>query len=79
MKVKELLKFLNECDPDAEIILSSDAEGNKYSPCTTYEDNLLYVPDCAYKGEVFNNPNELLQSYEELPIHSKVVVLWPYN
>lgn len=79
MKVKELLKFLNECDPDAEVILSSDAEGNKYSPCTEYENSLFYVPDCAYEGEVFDNFNELLQFYEELPSYNKAVVLWPYN
>ncbi len=35
MKVKALIKELAECDPNAEVIVASDSEGNNYSQLQT--------------------------------------------
>lgn len=47
MKVKELQKLLSECDPESEVILQKDPEGNGYSPLygvdNEYEINKLPI------------------------------------
>ena len=51
MKIKQLLKILQSEDQNREVILSSDAEGNNYSPL--YCCNLgNYSPDSKYSGQV---------------------------
>lgn len=71
MKVKDLIDELSEYDPEAEVILSSDAEGNNYSParmlCAAH-----YTPIKSWYGEVDhpNNPH---------PDGDNAVVIWPIN
>jgi hypothetical protein len=43
MKVKKLLELLNDVDPEAEVVLSSDGEGNSFSPCADYSPQYRYV------------------------------------
>ena len=55
MKVKQLIKILSKLDPNAEVIMSSDSEGNYYSkfdsPYNIYFSNgLKYLED---DGEVY--------------------------
>jgi len=47
MKVSELIKLLKEVPMDYEVLLSSDEEGNRYTPMSEY------LGECVYKdGEV---------------------------
>ena len=52
IKVKELIKMLQKEDPEAVIIMSSDSEGNNYSPFSDFGVN-NYIPDGPHRGDVY--------------------------
>jgi len=52
MKVKELIEQLQETDPEREVIMSKDSEGNSYSPLSGFWEG-AYVPDSTWGGEVY--------------------------
>ena len=54
MKVKELIEHLTGMDPEAEVIVQKDAEGNGYSPLYVVDDAAIYVPETTWSGDVFN-------------------------
>jgi hypothetical protein len=54
MKVKELLEALATADPDAEVILQKDAEGNGYSPLSCADLEAVYIPESTYSGTVYS-------------------------
>jgi len=71
VKVKELIKLLNDLPPEALVVLSKDAEGNGYSPLATDGLGLYqYVANCTWAGEIYPTDEE---EGEE------AVVLWPTN
>lgn len=78
MKVKELIEQLDELDPEAEVILQKDSEGNGYSPCVGAE-SCIYIPESTWDGQVYNK--EDLDKDEEADTSKQVaaVVLWPVN
>lgn len=54
MKVKELLAALEGVDPEAEVILQRDAEGNGYSPLSAVDDQAVYVAETTWSGDVYS-------------------------
>jgi hypothetical protein len=66
--VRDLKKILNTCEDSDVVILSSDAEGNKYSPFDEIGEG-YYHPDSEWEGDF---------SYEEEGGIS-CVVLFPIN
>jgi hypothetical protein len=54
VRVKELLKLLATFDPNAEVILQKDAEGNGYSPLAQADQDAVYVPDSSWSGHVYS-------------------------
>jgi hypothetical protein len=57
MKVRELIKALSKCSPDAEVILSKDSEGNGFSPCANTYDG-FYVAENTWSGEFYDDADE---------------------
>lgn len=57
MKIKDLMLALSACEPEANIYMSSDGEGNSFgNPCDIYKsknDNfyILYPDDAYYEVE----------------------------
>lgn len=51
MKVKEFISILSEHNPDAEIIISRDSEGNGFSPIDDV-DRVLYSP--IGQGDIYS-------------------------
>lgn len=51
MKVSELISILSQFEPDAEIVLSSDSEGNGFAPVDEVSEG-LYSP--SGRGELYN-------------------------
>ena len=51
MKVKELIALLSETNPELEVVLSKDGEGNSYSPLADHSFG-QYEPDSTYSGEL---------------------------
>ena len=53
MKVKDLIAALQNVDPEREVILQKDAEGNGYSPCAGIDDNCTYEAESTWSGVVY--------------------------
>jgi len=53
MKVKELINKLNKLDPESQVILQKDSEGNGYSPCYGVE-AAVYIAESSYSGSVYS-------------------------
>ncbi len=88
MKVKELIEELSKCDPECEVILSKDAEGNSYSPADGIDDSYIYKPGNRYSRELWDLEDlkeELEDGYlgeeefNEIAALPKCVILWPAN
>jgi hypothetical protein len=73
MKVKELIKLLQECNQEADVVLSSDSEGNSYALMGEYSlsTNMAYRKDhneCNYVESVYLKkltPELLEEGYSE--------------
>ncbi len=83
MKVSDLINILSEQDPDAEVVLSSDGEGNSYSPLADYSIG-AYDADTTWGGQF--GASELTEEMEregytkeDLIEGVKAVCLWPTN
>ena len=75
MTVQELIDILHEQDDkSAQVVLSSDSEGNTFSPLDTVELGQLYRPYSDFSGEIVYDG-----STAEEGIDSECVVLWPQN
>jgi hypothetical protein len=85
MKVKELLAALAKADPEAEVILQKDAEGNGYSPLRGADLKAVYVAENTYSGEVYPTTGRasdhcLTQAeWVEMKKRPRCVVLYPIN
>ena len=52
MKVKELIKLLKKEDQEKLVIMSSDGEGNSFSPLSDFGDADCYLAECTWAGEM---------------------------
>lgn len=72
MKVKKLIEILSNADPEARVILSSDAEGNRLQDLSDWGEGIWY------RGELFNDEAELHEyTNQDITLYQKAVVLWP--
>ena len=51
MKVSELIEQLKQVDPDREVVMASDAEGNSHSPLYSLWEG-RYRAETTWNGEV---------------------------
>lgn len=85
MKVKELVAELQEMDPDAEVILQRDSEGNGYSPLAGADSDCIYVKNNEWDGAVFDttwtaeDADLTEDEWEEMLELPRCVVLYPVN
>ncbi len=86
MKVKQLLKELEKCNPESEVVMAKDEEGNGYSPLYEVDgENMVYTPDSTWSGDIFDkrwSPDDagLEKSDHKKMMKKKVcVLLWPVN
>ena len=69
MKVKELIPLLEHAGEEAEVLLSSDEEGNSYSPV-----------DCSYATGNFDEKygiKDLIYTMDESEMHGDYIILYP--
>lgn len=76
MKVKELIDFLKKQNQDATVLLSSDEEGNSYSP--------LDIEHCGYASGNFDkeketpvDPRNFIYTMNEEEIRGDYIILYP--
>lgn len=85
MKVKELLVELKDADPEAEVILQKDSEGNGYSPLACVDLEAVYIAETTYGGDVYSmewSATDACMTEEEWAVikaKPRCVVLAPTN
>ena len=52
MKIRDLIDILKGCDPEGLVVMSSDTEGNRYSPLDGYDTKMVYIAENESFGEV---------------------------
>lgn len=79
MKVKELIEWLQTEDQEAEVVMSSDPEGNSFSPLFDISNNARYDRDCGEVGLKTLTPELEKSGHTEEDIGYGVdcIVLWP--
>lgn len=85
MTVKELIEALAEANPDAQVILQKDGEGNGYSPLAGFATTCIYSPESTWSGSVVDtlwtsseacmHPEE----WEKLKQKPRCLLLYPVN
>jgi len=85
MKVGEVLELLARCDPESEIILQKDAEGNGFSPLKGIDQNTIYISDSTWSGDCYD-PNWNAddadctpEEWAEMKAKPRVVLFHPVN
>jgi hypothetical protein len=80
MNKKELLLLLADVPDDAEVIISSDAEGNSYSPLCSHKYPAKYVPNTTWSGEIYApEDSEEDEYWKDEKTAVNAVVLYPTN
>ena len=84
MNVKELIDYLLGFDPETEIVIQKDAEGNGYSPLAG-ADVGHYIPDSTWSGDFYDvdwTADDCCMDddeFEEMKNRPRAVVLYPVN
>lgn len=73
MKVKELIKHLNDHDPELEVILVKDSEGNGFSPLASIGTS-YYIAETTWSGSEIAE-----EDLEEYPEAQEVLMFDPTN
>ena len=85
MKVKDLIEALADVDPESDIILQKDPEGNGFSTLSDADSNAVYIAESTYSGTVYSlewNADDADMTDEEwakIKTKPKCVVLCPVN
>jgi hypothetical protein len=85
MNVRDLIIELSALDPDAQVILQKDAEGNGYSPLACADGAAVYVPETTWSGNVYattwsaEDADMDEDDWKEMLKRSRCVVLAPVN
>lgn len=86
MNVAELKEILTNLPDETLVVLSKDAEGNAYSPLSSFWEG-HYIPDTTWAGEIWSEDDErdydphIPEDAEVAPPSDAVpaLVLWPTN
>jgi hypothetical protein len=85
MKVSELIEELKALDPDMEVIVQKDSEGNGYSPLAGVDPGAIYVADSTWSGEVYEaelTADEVCMEeddWQEILKMPRALILYPVN
>lgn len=80
MKAGELIKALQNVDANMLVVMSSDGEGNAFSPVADI-DRAMYVAESTWSGYLVYDDEEEddEEAYEIEDEFEEVVVIWPVN
>lgn len=84
MNVSELIEYLLGFDPETEVILQRDSEGNGFSPLAGVDVG-YYVPDSTWSGHFYDpdwtDEDNCMDDDEfaEMQNRPKSIVLFPVN
>lgn len=73
MKVKELLEQLKSYDPEFDVIIQIDEEGNGYIPVRGIDSDCMY-----YEGECYGaQDEEYVNEFEDMGFKPNCIVVYP--
>jgi len=78
MTVKQLREILENYKPTDLVILSSDGEGNSFSPLVDSTQG-FYIPDTTWGGDFVDEDDVDEDDDINLEGASRAIVLWPTN
>jgi hypothetical protein len=78
MKKNELIEILNLIEGNPEIIMSSDPEGNSFSPLVEYTYPAKWQEETATEEQQLFD-GEDLENYEIPETAVDAVIIWPRN
>ena len=70
MKIKDLIKDLIDLDPDLDIVISKDSEGNQFSPFDEFTIG-QYEAESSWSGDFDDSA--------DCEINPNAVCFWPIN
>ena len=76
--VGELKKYLEDLPDETMFIMSSDGEGNSYSPLAGM-DLVTYVPESTWGGYIWSDDDEYEDDAQPPDDAVESIVLWPVN
>lgn len=85
MKVKELIEELTQYDPELEVIMQKDAEGNGYSPCCGTCGDAVYIAETDWSGEAYDTTLTAEEmdleedEWNKIKSNPQVVLIFPVN
>jgi len=89
MKIKDLIEELQKLNPETLLVMSSDSEGNAYSPVSVPISVGHYFPDSSYSGDFYEGTLEELvadgdydsveEAQEDMQHAIPAVCIWPVN
>lgn len=89
MKIKDLIEELQKLNPETLLVMSSDSEGNAYSPVSAPISIGYYFPDSSYSGDFYEGTLEELvtdgdydsveEAEEDMQHAIPAVCIWPVN
>jgi hypothetical protein len=75
-KVKDLIKILEQEDPERYTVMSSDSEGNSFSPLSRGFGGGFYIPNSTWSGEwIATEDKDEYEGQQLLPC----IVFFPVN
>lgn len=78
MKVKELIVQLSDCDPESEVVLQIDSEGNGYQECCGADKNCVYSHDDVFSLDwSLEESGMSKEEYDRMFTKPRIVVLYP--
>ena len=85
MNVKELKESIANLPDEMEVVLQKDSEGNDYSPLSGCDDDVVYIPETTWYGDVYSmkwcSDDVCMTDEEWADIKSKprALILYPVN
>ena len=83
MKKEDLIERLQKIPGNPEVIISSDSEGNSYTPLECIDPDCIYVPESDWFGDVYSSKWTAEDAgmeddeWEEITKNPKAIVLYP--
>lgn len=77
MKVKELKEILSKIDDETIVVISSDSEGNSYSPLSSYSPDYNYSDGEIGLKKLTDDDKSKGYTEEDLKEGQSAFVLWP--
>jgi len=77
MKVHEMIHILRGLDPDTEVVLSSDGEGNEYSSAAEISEAYAEPGWIGGRLEDILDEEDYDDEDEDLAGFTKIIVIWP--